>query len=499
MKGYPVFVRVIEHLNFGRETKIPANYLSNQSKHLRYEKLIPFLVDHLLPLDGRIWARLAEAAPSVEPTRYGSDSSGLKSYRVDCLKALLAERPQGIFYFFNDASEMFQATEPMVDDLPAAEEPMLVDPPAAKEVRCEEPMAVDPPSNKIWIVGSSEAGNLHQMLKDHHPDHTFCYLGKKGNFVGHYIRLIQEKITDLQDSQPSDKMFVTFTGNMMLEKEHVIIGKKDGLFHLVNPRALNAVEQEYLVRQVNSVLALLRTYFSGEIIMLGPWPRHLKPSPKQIKFYISGNPEFNMVDYTNRLNQHLKANLVLPDRSSFVDYTFIFRSFPAWYLSDNVHLHKVAREILADFCFRFHAGPVCIVQDNVGPSTSFATGPVYLPRRLPVLQAAVETVSPPPASPASPGRQKKTTWTPFAIPCPQFSPRSSPRYGRRGIVRDRLDSDDEPPSPLTPLNQGSFPPLSTTPSQQDNTPSSPVIPGSLSANDQAIMSRIDGSDQVFPK
>ena len=112
-------------------------------------------------------------------------------------------------------------------------------------------------------------------------------------------------------------MFVMFVGNMMLHKDDFFQGKKDGLYHLVYPRALDAAEKQQLLQQVNSVVTLLRKYFAGEIVVLGPWPRHLKPSPKHPQHYISGNKDFSMVAYTQQLNQHLKAHLVLPARTFF--------------------------------------------------------------------------------------------------------------------------------------------------------------------------------------
>ena len=210
-------------------------------------------------------------------------------------------------------------------------------------------------SKTIFLVGNSILGGCAETLSQLAEPAgveviSLCQSGSyKKVFLNNRVKL-DEEWQALTEGEKDDVVVFSVVGNEMIAKKNFYTN--GGKFHISNPKMLTDAQAKALVKDVQRMVDLIRSLFKGKIVILGPAPRHLTDCCGQLKHHLLDveGDQVDMVKYTNGLSEYLSKALFLPVNTELVCYREQFSGeFVEELLTDGVHLHKDAENMLSSF------------------------------------------------------------------------------------------------------------------------------------------------------
>ena len=207
----------------------------------------------------------------------------------------------------------------------------------------------------IFLMGSSHMSRTSKKLLDLAVPAgvEVVPLCKGGDFLDYFIKN-PELLSALGKSTKNDVLFLNCLGNIMLNKDRKR-EDKDG-WHLTNPRMLTDQEFEETVVDLNNALTNIKTTFQGRVVVMGPYPRHLKDCCVQPSHWIRDDEKkkVDMVTYTDVFTDMVYRSANFPKGFFFAGYKEVLgKKFTIDMLEDRVHLKQQYYKQAANYCFQW--------------------------------------------------------------------------------------------------------------------------------------------------
>ena len=205
---------------------------------------------------------------------------------------------------------------------------------------------------KIFLLGNSILRNIESCLRCICAESGVETVNwsKGGNFFESFKKL---DLSALKECNKDDIIILHATGNSMLVKEqHQLV---NGQYHLLHPQLLNDEQAALHVVHLSQVLVKLTSTFTGKIVMIGPFPRHIETccdNRDHAIVDVTGSP-VNMINYTLAVSKYIALSPGLShEHVHYIEYPAVFGdNFAGVNLTDGVHLQDSATETLSNFVF----------------------------------------------------------------------------------------------------------------------------------------------------
>ena len=205
---------------------------------------------------------------------------------------------------------------------------------------------------KLYLIGTSILRNIEGKMISFGAEYGVVTINlcRGGDFFENFKKL---DLSVLKDANKDDIIIIHASGNNMLDKENHHLAH--GQYHLLHPKLLTDEVAALHIVLLSQIMVKLTGLFAGKIVLLGPFPRHLKSccdSPDHAIVDSAGNP-VNMINYTLAFSKYIASSPGLShERLHYFEYPAVFGDdFSKENLVDGVHLNDSASDTLAKFVF----------------------------------------------------------------------------------------------------------------------------------------------------